>query len=273
MGASFPSANDNNACNFFEHGLHPSAIDELANIADDDGMNAEPCNYHNIQTPTWDKVFLDQGFEYGECSDDSVINDTRDPRRSYMNIDIQPLDVMYAMMGRMLYPVGKHDDWQCMPYIKGVAGSGKTTIIEAFVKVYKESNTGVISNKIERQFGVAPLLNKYLVIGPELKKDCQLPQGLFQQMVGGERVTISEKNVKRARRPVGCPAVFCRQRVTRLVGQQQLHWTPRADVLFRHRDPRERPQQHHARRVGARTADVLGQSQHGLQLHAVQTQG
>ena len=35
---------------------------------------------------------------------------------------------LYVLVGRLLFPVGQHDDWQVIPFLKGTAGTGKSSI-------------------------------------------------------------------------------------------------------------------------------------------------
>ena len=36
---------------------------------------------------------------------------------------------MYVMIGRLIYEVGELDGWQVLPFLKGAASSGKSTIL------------------------------------------------------------------------------------------------------------------------------------------------
>ena len=99
------------------------------------------------------------------------------------------------MIGRMFYKVGQYDDWQIIPYLLGTAGTGKSTILENIIKIlYEPADVGVLSNNIERKFGLSALMNKLIFIGPEIKGNLSLEQAEFQSMVSGETVQAAIKH-------------------------------------------------------------------------------
>ena len=64
-----------------------------------------------------------------------------------------------------------------IPYLKGVASSGKSTIVMRVCRgLYEPADVGVMSNNIERKFGLSALADKLLFVGPEIKGDCQIEQ-------------------------------------------------------------------------------------------------
>ena len=66
---------------------------------------------------------------------------------------------------------------QVIPYFKGVASSGKSTIVMRVCRgLYEPADVGVMSNNIERKFGLSALADKLLFVGPEIKGDCQIEQ-------------------------------------------------------------------------------------------------
>lgn len=150
--------------------------------------NVSACRYHDrdfpealaatpradwraIPTPNLDSIMSFQGFEEDVCS------------------------WFYALVGRMLYATGETDGWQVMPYLKGQASSGKSTILLGVCRnMFDPSDVGVLSNNIERKFGISQLAHKLLFIAPEIKSDLQLEQAEFQSMVSGEAMQPAVKN-------------------------------------------------------------------------------
>jgi hypothetical protein len=101
---------------------------------------------------------------------------------------------MYIFMGRMLYNVGDLDGWQVIGFIKGVAGTGKGTLLSYTIKhFYEASDVGILSNNSEKQFGLMGFYDKFMFIAPEIKGDLSLEQATFQSMVSGEDVSIARK--------------------------------------------------------------------------------
>lgn len=108
----------------------------------------------------------------------------------YQDITGDVADWMYILLGRMLYDIGTHDNWQCCLYIKGYGGTGKSTICNMISKVYEVKSVGNLGNNSERKFGIAPLLGKYLFKASEIKADMQIDQADLQQMISGEGVRV-----------------------------------------------------------------------------------
>jgi hypothetical protein len=114
-------------------------------------------------------------------------------------LDFQGMDSetsfwMYAMIGRLIYDVGDLDRWQVIPFLKGAASTGKSTIVvHVCRRLYDLDDVGVLSNNIEKKFGLSALVDKLLFIGPEIKNDIQLEQAEFQSIVSGESIQIATK--------------------------------------------------------------------------------
>ncbi|WIA10885.1 hypothetical protein OEZ85_011051 [Tetradesmus obliquus] len=100
-----------------------------------------------------------------------------------------------VMLGRLLYDLGTHDSWQVIPFLKGVGGSGKSTLINDVCGIfYHKQDTAVLSNNCEKRFGLSGLVGHFLYLAPEVKHDLQLEQAEFQSMVSGEDVQINVKH-------------------------------------------------------------------------------
>lgn len=101
---------------------------------------------------------------------------------------------MYIMIGRLLYDVNDLDMWSVLPYLKGQASTGKSTILLRVCKnLYEKADVGVLSNNIEKKFGIGAFSDKYLFVAPEIKNDLQMEQAEFQSMVSGEDMSICVK--------------------------------------------------------------------------------
>ena len=104
---------------------------------------------------------------------------------------------MYVMGGKMCFDVGDVDSWQVIPFLKGIAGSGKSTLItKVFKKFYDSEDVRTLSNNIERKFGLSSLYDGFMFIAPEVKGDLCLEQAEFQSLVSGEDVSIAQKYEK-----------------------------------------------------------------------------
>lgn len=99
-----------------------------------------------------------------------------------------------VMMGRTFYEVNQLDNWQVAVMLKGVGGSGKSSVLEAVMKAFHQSDVGVMQNNIEEQFGMQTFGDKKVLCGLDIRSDFRLPQAMFQSLVTGERVTLARKN-------------------------------------------------------------------------------
>lgn len=102
---------------------------------------------------------------------------------------------MCILIGRMLYDIKElGEDWQVIPYLLGNAGTGKSTILDNIIaKLYEVSDVGILSNNIEKKFGLSALVDKKIFIGPEIKGNLALEQAEFQSMITGEFVQVNTK--------------------------------------------------------------------------------
>jgi hypothetical protein len=104
---------------------------------------------------------------------------------------------MYVMGGRLCFDVGDLDGWQVIPFLKGIARSGKSTVItKVFKKFYEPEDVRTLSNNIERKFGLEAIYDGFMFIAPEVKGDLALEQAEFQSLVSGEDVSVARKNKK-----------------------------------------------------------------------------
>lgn len=134
----------------------------------DESVNS--LEWDEIETPNLDYIFSYQGFSK-EC-----------------------IQWFMILCGRMLYNVSDRDNWQVFPYLLGLAGTGKSTIVHGVVaKLYSEEDVGILSNNTEKTFGLAAIHDKLLFVAGEVKRDLQLEQSEFQSLVSGESMSINEK--------------------------------------------------------------------------------
>ena len=115
----------------------------------------------------------------------------------YQKFDDEVSKWMYVMGGRLCFDVGDMDGWQIIPFLKGIARSGKSTLItKVFKKFYENDDVRTLSNNIERKFGLSSIYDGFMFIAPEVKGDLCLEQAEFQSLVSGEDVSIAVKHEK-----------------------------------------------------------------------------
>ena len=126
----------------------------------------------DIPTPSFDKVLIDQGFSY------------------------QVIIWFYVLFGRLMYWTRDQDHWQVWPFMHGRANTGKSTFCKLMEQVYDPNDTEIMSNKIERQFGLWPMVGKFVILAPEVGKDFSIDKTDLQAMITGESVSVKAKNKK-----------------------------------------------------------------------------
>ena len=113
----------------------------------------------------------------------------------YQKLETEVCNWAYVMGGRLCYDVNDLDSWQVIPFFKGIARSGKSTLItKVFKKFYESEDVGVLANNIEKKFGLSAIKDNFMFIAPEIKSDLGLEQAEFQSIVSGEDVSIAVKN-------------------------------------------------------------------------------
>ena len=115
----------------------------------------------------------------------------------YQKFDENVSKWMYVMGGRLCFNVNDMDAWQVIPFLKGIARSGKSTLItKVFRKFYNADDVRTLSNNVEKKFGLSSIYDAFMFIAPEVKGDLQLEQAEFQSIVSGEDVSIAVKHEK-----------------------------------------------------------------------------
>lgn len=115
----------------------------------------------------------------------------------YQKFDEEVCRWVYVMGGRLCFEVGDMDGWQVIPFFKGIARSGKSTIItKIFKKFYENEDVSTLGNNVERKFGLSAICDSLMFIAPEVKGDLALEQAEFQSIVSGEDVSVAVKHEK-----------------------------------------------------------------------------
>jgi hypothetical protein len=143
-------------------------------------------DFRAIPTPTLDSILAHQ-----QLSAEPYIPPAFAGDPEYDGYSVR--DWIYVFMGRMIYDIGKHDTWQALMFLKGKAGTGKSTLGKVLSNIYDPVDVGVLSNNTEKQFGLSAIAEKLIYICYEVKKDFALDQGEMQSMISGEPMSISAK--------------------------------------------------------------------------------
>ena len=173
----------------FKNGIYIASSDLFVPYEESYKLDSEiiSCNYFDMDFPLdMYNEYKDNWYDIPTPSASLIMDDQQ------FNPDVQK--VMWVMTGRVIYEVNELDGWQVVPFCKGQAGSGKSTFLLKVVKQFYPSNqVGVISNNIEKKFGLQPIDGKLLFVAPEVKVDFGLDQADFQTAVSGEETVINRK--------------------------------------------------------------------------------
>ena len=123
------------------------------------------------ETPIWDKVWRDQ-------------------------VSTESQKTMEVLIGRMLYKIGQYDDYQVAPFLRGIANTGKSMIVD-FVgkKLLPTEEVGIISATMDKKFGLEDLYEKRMVAMTEIPDHIEnvIAKSVFQEMISGGTVSVSRK--------------------------------------------------------------------------------
>ncbi len=108
---------------------------------------------------------------------------------------------MYMNIGRLLFSLGDLDNWQYMVHIIGVAGTGKSLVVDMTKQFYESPNRVEIDNSIEKQFGLGGLLvdmtgkqrELYITTSSEIASNCQLDKAMMLKMIAGDELALAVK--------------------------------------------------------------------------------
>jgi len=131
--------------------------------------DAEYDDWYDIPTPNLDKIL------------------------DYQKFPPEVIKCILYFIGRMLYDVNDMEKWQVVPFLKGMASTGKGKLCEIASYFYENEDVGTLSDNPEKQFGLSAIFDKFCFVAPEITSRFGLSQADFQSMVSGENVSIGIK--------------------------------------------------------------------------------
>ena len=115
----------------------------------------------------------------------------------YQKFDKDVSKWMYVMGGRLCFDVNDIECWQIAMYCKGVARTGKSTLLtNVFQKFYEAEDVKTLSSNSEKQFGLSAIYDGFMFIAPECKTNMSLNQAELQSIISGEDISIAIKHEK-----------------------------------------------------------------------------
>jgi len=155
-------------------------------------------NFKHLDPTIVSSKYFDQDFDVGAIDTRDWYDIPTPHMQSVMNYQGFSKDVckwLYVFCGRLCFDLNDLDSWQVIPFLKGIARSGKSTIITKICKkFYEGQDVRTLSNNIEKKFGLESIYDGFMFIAPEIKGDMALEQAEFQSLVSGEDMSIARKN-------------------------------------------------------------------------------
>jgi hypothetical protein len=153
------------------HAYRDAAFTDVTSRFFDVNMDVEhlTCDPMRIETPSFDKILRDQDYD--------------DKTRYWV----------HTMCGRLFHDVGSLDDWQICPFIRGVAGSGKSTILKLMKMMYEDHNVGTLMSDGQPTFSDEHLYDKFVVVAMDLDKEVQISGTRMNSMISGECLSVNRK--------------------------------------------------------------------------------
>ena len=142
--------------------------------------------YMDLPTPSLDHLILYQLLETPSSEFLTMDRASDDDRAVYQ--------VILAMLGRLFLDVRALDNWQIMPWIVGVGGSGKSCLVNLVKSCYGPGDVATMSNNVEELFGMTPMRKSYIVVGLEIGQGFKLNMKQWLSMVAGEYVRTAKKH-------------------------------------------------------------------------------
>ena len=104
------------------------------------------------------------------------------------------IDLFEVFIGRLFWPLG-HDNYQMAMFLKGLANTGKSTVIDIIERMFPIGSTSSLSSNQEAIFGLESACDKRVFVCPDLPRDmkCTLDQSLLQSLITGEKVSVPRK--------------------------------------------------------------------------------
>lgn len=158
--------------------------------------NYKSPDYKNLDSTIMSSKYFEMDFDPYEDVQDwyNIPTPFMQKVLDYQNFTDDVCRWMYVFCGRLCFDVNDLDGWQVIPFLKGIARSGKSTIITKVCKKFYESeDVKTLSNNIEKKFGLESIHEGFMFISPEVKGDLQLEQAEFQSLVSGEDLSIARK--------------------------------------------------------------------------------
>lgn len=171
--------------------------------------NLCPCVYIDMefQNDEYEYIIQTKGWRALETPELDAICDVQEWSK-------EERDWWMACLGRMFYPLGKHDRWERLAYHMGRSGCGKSTSIQFWMSYFPPEKVGVLNDNCEKVFGLEPLENTWAWTALDVGKWEGMNQKSWNLMADGGNLPIARKKKIATRpKPFTQPGMFASNQV------------------------------------------------------------
>ena len=108
-----------------------------------------------------------------------------------------------AMLGRLLYKPTV-DGRDILLYLRGVGGSGKSSLLRLIQSFFDPELVAILANKTEEMFGLENYINRRIILATDLTKDANFDTGDILNIVSGDTLSIRRKNKNQVYTSIEC---------------------------------------------------------------------
>lgn len=123
---------------------------------------------------------------------------------------IEKLFILGVGLGHLFLRLGTTTSWHTLPIVVGVAGTGKSTILQFVASCFEEVSSGYFCNNLQQSFQLGHLaddrVNRYF--GLDVDENFRLDQATLQSLVSNEVVSVVAKNKEARGLRLGMPGAF-----------------------------------------------------------------
>jgi len=155
----------------------------------------KPNNYHSI-------CYIDDELDTREIKN-SIMELAHHPKTGELNPLVslfrtqkytdEEIEAVAGILGRNLQKF-KPDNRELFVFLKGVAGTGKSSLIELISSFFDSFLIANLSNKQEETFGLQGFEEKSLIVASDLTASSTMDSGDILNMISGDLMTIRIKN-------------------------------------------------------------------------------
>ena len=151
---------------FYKYGEEPQEDFVSAKYYDFDFINFDTDDWYKIPTPNFQKFF-----EFHYANEDTC-------------------RLAYKLIGRLLFDVDEIENWQILPVLYGIAGSGTGTLVNTLCNLYEAQDVGFYEANC-KLFQLQGIYDKFFYIAINTTATSNINKEMFQKMISGEEVAVS----------------------------------------------------------------------------------